>query len=202
MSTSWSDIARSFPDAAKRLQKQAVARHSAFIVANRKAAEKTVEQYIGHLQSAEANLKAARQALKALPAGEAQRPLQTYRDHQTVYNGLAAGLYGYSTGADNATPRAEGPPVVAAVVVLGVGFSIVGVAWALAHIADAAQLANETALFREELRARVDALKSGKTLPDATIDRQNPGGGGGLGIALGVGAVVLGGGVVWWLTSR
>jgi LysM repeat protein len=80
------------------------------------------------------------------------------------YNDLAAGFLSDAHGGESLQFGA-GPLLVVA----GIGVGVAAIAWAVASYEHAANLRDQTALFREDLAARVVASEHGRTLQPATV---------------------------------
>lgn len=128
------------------------------------------ETYRARVESFVAALTAAKQNL----TWSRSQPLTT-RDRQQLdtlsqrYNDLAAGFLSDVDGGETLQLGA-GPLLIVA----GLGVGVAAIAWAVASYEHAANLRDQTALFREDLAARVAASEQGRTLQPATVPQSPP----------------------------
>ena len=210
--TSWSSIRSSWDAGWVSLEQQAVKTYGRAITAEPLRYAGQVESFIRVLEATKGHLTASHARLAQLQAHAPEAHgefLSRYVALQARYNGIAAGLWANSTIAETTTaPETGAVPALAVVaVVLGVGLTATGIAWAVAYREYAVALKKDTELFAAELAAREAASREGRTLPPATIPRQPqpaPPGAGGSGSTLLLGgllvAAVVGGGVLYLRT--
>jgi LysM repeat protein len=122
-----------------------------------------VEAFLEALTTAKQNLTWSR-----------SQPL-TAQDRQQLdalsqrYNDLAAGFLSDVDGGESLQLGA-GPLLIVA----GIGVGVAAIAWAVASYEHAANLRDQTALFREDLAARVAASEQGRALQTATVPQAPP----------------------------
>ncbi len=122
-----------------------------------------VEAFLAALTTAKQNLTWSR-----------SQPL-TVEDRQQLdalsqrYNDLAAGFLSDVDGGESLQLGA-GPLLIVA----GIGVGVAAIAWAVASYEHAANLRDQTALFREDLAARVAASEQGRALQPATVPQAPP----------------------------
>ncbi len=122
-----------------------------------------VEAFLAALTTAKQNLTWSR-----------SQPL-TAEDRQQLdalsqrYNDLAAGFLSDVDGGESLQLGA-GPLLIVA----GIGVGVAAIAWAVASYEHAANLRDQTALFREDLAARVAASEQGRALQPATVPQAPP----------------------------
>lgn len=168
-----------------------------------------VKDFLAKLRESRTNIDAATALVGKLPASEQAAARKRLAGFQVAHDTFGAGLFADApeqpASLDASQVKIGFAPAVAAVIVVGIG----GAAWAWAKFADLVAHTNQTALYREELRARTGLAADNRVLPPSTLGEFKPPGAGPLVDASGdggsvlpialVGAAILGAG---WLFLR
>ncbi len=163
--TAWADIRAGWGADWQRLERTAVKQWGKAAAAEPDRFVPTVEGFLAMLSQTRVDLEAIA-ALKARP-GAPTGAGPAFLALQSRYNVLAAGVMA------DATPA--GPVGVAPVVLVGgLAIGIVGVSWAVAAYQYAANLRDQTQLYREDLAARIAVAQRGQTLPPSTLPQSPP----------------------------
>ena len=86
------------------------------------------------------------------------------------YNDLAAGVLAGARRADTGEAIGVAPLVAGGLIVLGLAITAAAVCWAVVAYEYCVNLREQTQLKRDDLDARVDASKGGRTLQPSTVD--------------------------------
>jgi LysM repeat protein len=157
--SSWEAVRQSWSAGWQALDAQASGLYDAIVAAP--------ETYRAKVEGFVAALTAAKQNLTWIRAHEAQLSASEKADAAALgqrYNDLAAGFLSDVDGGESLQLGA-GPLLIVA----GIGVGVAAIAWAVASYEHAANLRDQTALFREDLAARVTASEQGRTLQPATV---------------------------------
>lgn len=186
MST-WSDVKANWSAGWQELQQSATDRWASAIRSKPQDFAPRVKATIDELAAARGHLDAIKPLLpKKLVTAEDQRVFSNLSRMSARYYELAAGVYSEAQSAKK--PAVGAAPVL---VVAGVALGVAAIAWAVAAYQYARNLREQTALAHQELSARVEASKEGRTLAPSTLPAPpSKKDGGGLGWLL-VGGLVL-----------
>jgi LysM repeat protein len=157
--SSWESVRQSWSEGWQALDAQASGLYDAIVAAP--------ETYRAKVEGFVAALTASKQNLTWIRAHEAQLSASEKTDAAVLgqrYNDLAAGFLSDVDGGESLQLGA-GPLLIVA----GIGVGVAAIAWAVASYEHAANLRDQTALFREDLAARVTASEQGRTLQPATV---------------------------------
>ena len=164
MRSSWESVRQGWSEGWQALDDKASGLYDAIVAAP--------ESYRAKVEGFIAALTASKQNLTWLRAHNGHLSNQEQASADTLgqrYNDLAAGFLSDAHGAE-ALQLGAGPLLVVA----GIGVGVAGIAWAVASYEHAANLRDQTALFREDLAARVVASQQGRTLQPATVPQNVP----------------------------
>jgi LysM repeat protein len=162
--SSWESVRQSWSEGWQALDAQASGLYDAIVAAP--------ETYRAKVEGFVAALTASKQNLTWIRAHEAQLSASEKTDAAVLgqrYNDLAAGFLSDVDGGESLQLGA-GPLLIVA----GIGVGVAAIAWAVASYEHAANLRDQTALFREDLAARVTASEQGRTLQPATVAQPAP----------------------------
>jgi hypothetical protein len=189
--TDWAEIKAQWGAGWDALGAKGLREHAAQIKQNPEAFRRFLENYLGFLGQARANLRRIHESRakilssgRALPSGVDEVLGKLTRRYQI----LGAGVYSDSR---KQAPAEVGAVQVAASVVLVIGavaFGLAAIAWAIVGYQYCKSLRDQTALAATELEKRAALAEQGLTLPPSTLPAQGPDGGDS-----------GGGGVVWAL---
>jgi LysM repeat protein len=160
--SAWESVRQGWSAGWQALDAQASGLYDAIVAAPESYRAK-VEGFLAALTTSKQNLAWSR--AQPLTAQDRQQ-LDTLSQR---YNDLAAGFLSDVDGGESLQLGA-GPLLIVA----GVGVGVAAIAWAVASYEHAANLRDQTALFREDLAARVAASEQGRALQPATVPQAPP----------------------------
>ncbi len=175
----WPAIVAAWDAAWRTLRQAAVAQWGAQIQANPTAFKDQVEGFGADLKAIEGALQRSAIALGRL--GWPAEGVKQWEDARRLYVDLAAGLWAESRPV---VPDAPGTSIgfvsaTVVLVVLGVGVTAVGIAWAVVARPYTESLRRHAETAAAELEARVAASRDGRTLQASTLPGQGTGSGSG-----------------------
>ena len=159
MRSSWESVRQGWSAGWQALDAKASGLYDAIVAAP--------ETYRAKVEGFVAALTASKQNLTWIRAHEGHLSHQEQASASALgqrYNDLAAGFLSDVEGGE-ALQLSAGPLLIVA----GLGVGVAAIAWAVASYEHAANLRDQTALFREDLAARVVASEQGRTLQPATV---------------------------------
>lgn len=162
-------------------QRQALQEHGQQIEAAPQAFAPVVERFAVEMGRAERNLSEIERLVNELdnlasrnrdPAGK-----RTVKQARTLFLEARAQFKGLAKGFWSGARRVDGTQQFGAwqavLIVAGVVVSIAAIAWAIVGYQDARSLADKTQYQREELAARIEAMRAGTTLQPSTVQKDN-----------------------------
>jgi len=164
MRSSWESVRQGWSEGWQALDDKASGLYDAIVAAP--------ETYRAKVEGFVAALTTSKQNLTWIRAHEGHLSTQEKVSADALgqrYNDLAAGFLSDVDGGE-ALQLGAGPLLIVA----GLGVGVAAIAWAVASYEHAANLRDQTALFREDLAARVTASQQGLTLQPATVPQTLP----------------------------
>jgi hypothetical protein len=161
----WDQLKTDFLSRIQGLYERTFGRLQSAIAATPEAFRQRVTSYLDLLAQIRANLERILARLPNPPQSQADAVLiAKYAELKAMYDALVAGV------ASNAVAvKTEIGVAPAVVLVVGIiGFTVAGVAWAVASYEYAVSLRDQTDFMVKELDARVEAMRSGAQLPATT----------------------------------
>ena len=166
ISATWEQLWADTSTGWRYLAKQAEETWADVIREDPERAEDQVEAMARELVQSRANLDRIRAALPPGPSPERE----AYLAMEARYQDLAAGFY------SDVEPVKAGVGVVPVVIAAGLAVGLGAATWSFAGYEYAVNLREQTALAAQELEARVEASKEGRTLQPTTLPPQGEGG--------------------------